>query len=65
MEPTRIEAIRKGEQFYQGKPCIHGHGTLRYSTSALCVTCGRDRVREQKRRERARIKALREEGGND
>jgi hypothetical protein len=27
------------KQFYNGKECKHGHGTLRYSTNRNCVDC--------------------------
>jgi len=65
MDPERIEAAKARELYYEGKPCPNGHGTTRYVANGLCVPCCRDRVREQARRKRAFIKALREEGGND
>lgn len=65
MEPQRIEGAMAGEKFYDGAPCRHGHGTQRYVVSGMCVTCARNRTREQHRKARAYIKALREEGGND
>lgn len=30
---------RKAAATYEGKPCIHGHGTLRYVIGRKCVTC--------------------------
>lgn len=27
--------------FYEGKPCIHGHGTTRYSAGGSCVECSK------------------------
>jgi len=48
---------------YQGKPCIHGHGTARYRAGGACVTCSRHRSRDQWRsadpafREKKRISA--------
>lgn len=27
---------------YEGKPCAHGHGVLRYKAGGACVTCSRE-----------------------
>lgn len=28
---------------YEGKPCVHGHGTLRYRAGGSCVVCSKAR----------------------
>lgn len=33
------------EQFYHGKPCRHGHGTLRYKVNRNCVECTNNKSR--------------------
>lgn len=34
--------IKENQQVhYEGKPCVHGHGTLRYTYSKRCVECTR------------------------
>ena len=37
----RNAATLAGERFYNGKDCPHGHGNLRYTSSAQCVECKR------------------------
>lgn len=57
---SRKEAIELGLAHYHGKPCIHGHGTVRYTRDCHCVQCtldwgavqrekNIDRVRERER----------------
>lgn len=35
----RDQAIASGRNKYQGKPCKHGHGGLRYVGKSSCVEC--------------------------
>ena len=39
MESPRIQAARKGERKYQGKPCKKCGETLRYTINSACVAC--------------------------
>lgn len=32
-------AMSKGENKYQGNPCVHGHDGVRYTRTGMCVTC--------------------------
>ena len=36
---VRRMAEANGEWKYQGTPCKHGHGGLRYSSTGRCVDC--------------------------
>lgn len=65
MEPARIDALKAKEIFYTGKPCKRGHDGQRYANSGQCVECERARVKGWHATQRALVKALREEGGND
>lgn len=51
------EKARKGNT-YRGKPCVHGHGTLRYEKTKTCVVCNKNRCR-------ARNKTVNREGHNE
>jgi hypothetical protein len=33
-------------KYYEGWPCIRGHGRLRYASTRRCVTCELERHRE-------------------
>lgn len=46
MAPVTSEAVVDAKT-YDGKPCIHGHGTRRYISTNGCVECSR--LREQDR----------------
>jgi hypothetical protein len=37
-----------------GKPCMHGHGGLRWRSDGTCVECSRERTRARRAAERAR-----------
>lgn len=39
MDSPRIEAAKKGEKRYQGKPCKACGETLRYTINSGCVAC--------------------------
>lgn len=39
MISPRIEAAKKGEKRYQGKPCKSCGDTVRYTTNSACVSC--------------------------
>ena len=53
----RLAAAQRGERTYDGKPCKHGHGTLRYTSNGVCTAC--TAVRSTERQEKIR-QALRE-----
>jgi hypothetical protein len=68
--PTpRKDALARGEKFYQGRACAHGHPGLRYVSDHDCVACkvgaygrldeaGRERMRvTQRARDRRLILA--------
>lgn len=42
---TRSEAQRLGLTQYQGKPCLKGHGGVRYTANSTCVECHREHRR--------------------
>lgn len=35
----RLEAAKRGETIYEGKPCKHGHGVKRYTSNGVCIEC--------------------------
>jgi hypothetical protein len=35
----RVDAKKEGRTKYEGKPCMYGHGNLRYTFNGNCVTC--------------------------
>jgi hypothetical protein len=61
-QPIRVarrKAIERGDLTYEVKPCRHGHGTRRYTSSHDCVECAAiyeasPRRIERKRRARRR-----------
>jgi len=54
----RTKAATEGRRRYMdGKPCVHGHIGERYTRNATCVTCQRQRCREDKARMRALMEA--------
>jgi len=51
---TRVEAQSSGATFYfTGVPCVHGHVSLRRSSTSACQDCERRGTREHKTRLRA------------
>lgn len=54
MESPRIQAARKGERKYTGKPCKACGETLRYTINSACVAC----TNRAKEREHNLIKSL-------
>jgi hypothetical protein len=40
---TTIRKKRAIAEVFNGKPCKHGHGTLRYFSNLRCVVCERTR----------------------
>jgi hypothetical protein len=44
MENTRAAALLAGTTLYDnGKPCPHGHASVRYASNMACVECTRER----------------------
>jgi hypothetical protein len=43
---TRERAESLGVITYDGKPCVNGHGTERYTKNSRCVECARARSAE-------------------
>jgi hypothetical protein len=39
--PPQVAVQNGGGAFFQGTPCKHGHGVLRYLSSGQCVTCAK------------------------
>lgn len=65
MEQERIEAIKARQRTYEGKPCLHGHGGLRYAVSARCVICAKEDAKRDAMKRKALIRAIRDGSGND
>ncbi len=42
-----MKLVKPPGQFYDGKPCIYGHGTMRYSAGGACVVCSRQKSKER------------------
>lgn len=40
---ARTKARAFGHKLYQGRPCPHGHGVVRYVSNASCAACVRQR----------------------
>jgi len=58
MKKTRAEAIAANQKQYNtGKPCKHGHFSLRDTATAECVECRK----QWGRNERDKIKAIRKQ----
>lgn len=53
---SRKEAIEKGMSRYFGRPCTHGHGTIRATSGCHCVEC--KRLGEEKRSEKYRPRRI-------
>lgn len=47
----KLLAVAQGTQYYEGKPCKHGHGRRRYVATDSCVTCARAWVKASKAKE--------------
>lgn len=58
--PEKTKKLFKPALTYHGKPCRHGHGTLRLVRNYRCVVC----AKEQDNRHYQRSKALRFAGGS-
>ena len=41
-----MESKRAGLKVYHGRPCRHGHGTLRMTDIARCIVCHREKARK-------------------
>lgn len=41
MSQARKEAKERGEKLFEGAPCKHGHGNIRYVSTGGCLECGR------------------------
>lgn len=51
---SRAEAARLGEQqYFTGKPCVHGHIANRFTSSGTCVECNAIRARKVAKEVRA------------
>lgn len=37
----RAKALARGAKTYRGKPCMRGHGSLRFVANGNCVECNR------------------------
>jgi hypothetical protein len=51
MDAMRLIAVRCKSPTYEGKECIHGHGTRRYTRNGECVEC-RNEYAKKKRQAR-------------
>ena len=58
MANERLKAAEAGLVRYHGRPCIHGHGTERYTTTGVCVTCNREQSNRYQRKARKRIRDI-------
>lgn len=54
---SRETARAIGSLVFNGKPCIHGHGDIRYVSSGRCVECAKGDARKREAKIRAQ-KAL-------
>ena len=59
MENKRLRAAEQGLARYDGAPCIHGHGTERYTLTNACVICNRNRVKSYQARMREQVRQAR------
>jgi len=64
MDESRIKAAKRGNRFYQGRECAHGHGTTRYVMSGCCLICAKEKSRQSYMRTKDRLLGAKEEGGN-
>ena len=48
----RLEAAKRGEKRYAGKPCLEHANALRYTSNGACVEC--TRVRSEGRQDEIR-----------
>lgn len=55
MDESRIKAAKRGERFFEGRECVHGHGTTRYVLSGCCKVCARDKAKASYQRMKARL----------
>lgn len=46
---TRMQAAMDGDSKYStGRPCIHGHPPIRYTSSGICVKCNAENAQKFK-----------------
>lgn len=58
---NREQAIKTGSKFYEtGKPCINGHIDKRYVKGGQCVICAADHSKDQQRKVRDILSAVRD-----
>ncbi len=51
----RVRRSQKPTETYVGKPCLHGHGGLRYVANGVCVEC--NGIRRRRRYHAEKLKA--------
>jgi len=59
-ETPRKTAFINGLKRYEGRPCLHGHGTTRFVANGDCVVCrnaAKNKAAQQKRAARGLLKA--------
>lgn len=39
--------VKKNSGKYEGKPCIHGHGTTRYKAGGACIVCSKENAKRR------------------
>lgn len=44
----KLTAVVLGGRYYEGKPCVNGHGGQRYISNDQCVKCQRAQVAASK-----------------
>lgn len=62
---ARIRAAKKNKMFYEGAPCKACRSTQRYTKTGNCVTCQRDRSKNNQRKVRAEIRAIMKEASKN
>lgn len=50
----KLLAVAQGDRYYEGKPCVNGHGRQRYVTNDQCVVCQRAQVAASKAKTRVK-----------
>lgn len=55
MDEARIKAAQRGSKFFEGKNCIHGHGTTRYVMSGCCKVCASEKAKASYRKIKAKL----------
>lgn len=49
------KAKLEGERFYSGRPCPHGHGNIRYTSSSNCLECSTIKAASEEKKEYDKI----------